>query len=375
MGMVKEIDFTTAPRRCTELDVRAGARNLLVNGCEVGKGTELVILNERGLVDPAVADIIEEEAHKLGAAVYVMWADASTGPNNLPAPVMAAIADCDVALLNHLIAAILRLVPFEGTGLKMMNPLTTWDLLGSAYARVPYRVGLDILQTLGKQVAGASEWHMTCPLGTDLCAPIPQQEQLKNAGNGTGDSFTLRSFPLSVSSVFSSMQASGTLALQWITPSTTRALNSRGTILPSPVIATLEQGSMVDFSGDPVSIKQLKAYLDQVGAEVGKDGYIVNSWHAGTQPGCFSDVSPRDDFFAWILMAHGNPRLAHFHLIGAPVPGEGSAPVLDPTIRFDGRPVWEKGRLNLLNDELFRAQVSSYCDAEEALRRVDVIGV
>ena len=132
---------------------------------------------------------------------------------------------------------------------------------------------------------------------------------------------------------------------------------------------------MVDFSGDQASVEQLTTYLDQVGSEVGKDGYIVNSWHAGTHPGCYSNLTPQEDFFAWILMAHGNPRMAHFHLIGAPVPGDGSAPILDPTICFDGEPVWDHGRLKLLQRDAFRTQVGSYCDAEETLRQVDNVGV
>ena len=55
MGMIKEIDFRTAPRLCSEADVREGARNLLVNCCEVRRGTELMIVNENGLVDPPTA--------------------------------------------------------------------------------------------------------------------------------------------------------------------------------------------------------------------------------------------------------------------------------------------------------------------------------
>ncbi len=375
MGMIKEVDFATLPRQCTEEQVREGARNLLINGCEISRGAEVVILNERGLVDPAVADIIEQEAQALGAKVYVVWADGCPGPDNLPGPVMAAIKDCDVAVMNHLIAAILRLVPFEGTGLKMLNFLTRWNDLGSDFARVPYRVGMDILTELGHRTAEAGEWHMTCPLGTDLRAAIPKPEGPANKGSGTGDSFTLRSFPLSVSAVFSTLSANGKLAIRWVTPSTTQVLNSKGVILPDPVIAVVEQGRMVDFEGPTKAVSQLRAYLDQVGEEVNKNGYIVNSWHAGTHPGCFTDITPEDDFFSWILLAHGNPRVAHFHVIGAPVPGEGSVPVVDQTVTFDGKPVWDNGKLALLDDPEFRKRIAAYCDPDVALHRSRRIGV
>ena len=375
MGMIKEVDFSTLPRLCTEDQVREGARNLLINGCEIGRGTEVVILNERGLVDPAVANIIEQETRALGASVYVMWADGCSGPDDLPGPVMAAIKDCDVAVMNHLIAAILRLVPFAGSGLKMLNFLTRWNDLGSAFARVPYRVGLDILGELGRRTAGARAWRMTCPLGTDLQAGIPRRDSRADSGSGTGDSFTLRSFPLSVSAVFDALNASGRLAIRWITPSTTRVLKSTGVILPDPVVAIVDHGRMVDFEGPEAAVSRLRAYLDQVGEEVGKNGYIVNSWHAGTHPGCCTDITPQDDFFSWILLAHGNPRVAHFHVIGAPVPGEGSVPVVDPTITFDGTAIWDRGRLNFLDEPGFRARISSYCDPEQALHPSRQIGV
>jgi hypothetical protein len=37
--MIKEVDFRTTPRRCSEAQVREGARNLLINCCEVRRGT------------------------------------------------------------------------------------------------------------------------------------------------------------------------------------------------------------------------------------------------------------------------------------------------------------------------------------------------
>jgi hypothetical protein len=371
MGMIKEIDFRTAPRLCSEAQVREGARNLLVNCCEVKRGTELMIVNENGLVDPAVARIIEDEARALGARVHVLWADAIEGPDAVPRTLLAAVAEADVTLLNHLMAAVLRLVPFEGRGLKVMNPLTTWDQLGSEYARIPFQVSAEILKALAPQLAAAGDYQVTCPLGTDLRAPLHP----KPAAPAAVDSFTLRTFPLSVTAVYSCLEASGRLAIRWVTPSTIRVMKAKGVILPSPVLATLEQGRMVDFDGEPAAVDALRRYLDTAGAEIRKDGYIVNSWHMGTHPACFTHLRPQDDLFGWILHAHGNPRLAHFHAIGEAPPGEGSIPLLDPTVRFGGKTLWEHGRLLLADDPAFRARIAAWGDPDRLLRTDPNVGV
>ena len=371
MGMIKEVDFSTLPRRRSEAEVREGARNLLVNCCEVKRGTELMIVNENGLVDPAVARIIEDEARALGARVHVLWADAIEGPENVPHTLLAAVSGADVTLLNHLMAAVLRLVPFEGRGLKVMNPLTTWDQLGSEYARIPFQVSAEILRTLAPQLAAAGDYHITCPLGTDLRAPLHP----KSAAPVAVDSFTLRTFPLSVTAVYSCLEASGRLAIRWVTPSTIRVMKAKGVILPSPVLATLENGRMVGFEGEPAAVDALRRYLEAAGAEMHKDGFIVNSWHMGTHPGCYAPVGPEQDLFAWILHAHGNPRLAHFHVIGEAPPGEGSIPLLDPTVRFGGKTLLEHGRLLLTDDQAFRARIAAYGDPAQLLRAESNIGV
>ena len=95
MGKTESI---TSQYRYSKDDVRAGARNLLINGANVKIGTDVLIVNQPGLVEPAVADILEQEARALGAKVYAMWADGIKGPEQLPQPLMAAMKDCEVTV-------------------------------------------------------------------------------------------------------------------------------------------------------------------------------------------------------------------------------------------------------------------------------------
>lgn len=80
MGTVERLSVDPAQRRYSEDDVRSAARNMLVDGCDMKAGDEVLILNENGITEPAASDIIEDEARKLGGRVHVMWTDTVKGP-------------------------------------------------------------------------------------------------------------------------------------------------------------------------------------------------------------------------------------------------------------------------------------------------------
>jgi hypothetical protein len=80
MGTVQRFNIDASHRKYSEQDVRRAARNMLVDGCDMKAGDEVLILNENGITEPAVSDIIEDEARKLGGRVHVMWTDTVKGP-------------------------------------------------------------------------------------------------------------------------------------------------------------------------------------------------------------------------------------------------------------------------------------------------------
>jgi hypothetical protein len=379
MGTVDRLAVNAANRRYSEDDVRRGARNLLLGGCEMKAGDEVLILNENGITEPAVSDIIEDEARKLGGRVHVMWTDTVKGPEDLPPSVVKAFESPDVTVFNHMIAGVLRLVPFNGRAMKMLNFLQTWDQLGSPFGQVPYRVWLEVLKSLGQRLGMAKSWRITCPLGSDFAGPIPQSgaspKAAKTETKGTGDGFTLRTFPLGVCQVFDSMQASGRLAVRWLTPSGVHVFEPNGIALPSPVLIDIDHGRITGFEGDAKAVSELRAYMEKCAAEMGKDPYIVNSWHAGINPRCAVTAGPQQGLDQWMYMAHANPRIVHFHTIGAQPPGEMSIPVIDPTIEFDGEKLWDHGRFVFLDRAELREQVRAFGDPDFAFHHELDIGV
>ena len=381
MGTVERLP-ASAGHRYSEDDVRRGARNMLVDGCDMKAGDEVLILNENGITEPAAVDIIADEARKLGGRVHVMWTDTVKGPEDMPPSVVKAFESPDVTIFNHMIAGVLRMVPFNGRGMKMLNFLQTWDQLGSPFAHTPYKVWLEVLKNLGPRLGMAKSWRITCPLGSDFGGPVPQPGQspkadkpAKTDAKAAGDGFTLRTFPLGVCQVFDSMQASGRLAVRWLTPSGIHVFEPNGIALPSPVLIEIENGHITGFDGDAAAVSQLRAYMEKCGGEMGKEPYLVNSWHAGINPRCAVTAGPQQGLDQWMYMVHANPRIVHFHTIGAVQPGEMSIPVVDPTITFDGEKLWDQGRFVFLDRPDIRDKVRALGDPDFAFHHELEIGV
>lgn len=378
MGIPESVDGGSRVRAYPETAVRAGIVNMLVGGCELKAGQDVLILNENGITEPVIAQMIEQEARRLGARVFQMWADTVKGPEDIPQTVVRAFERPDVTVFNHMIAGLMRMVPMEGRGLKMLNFLQTWDTMGSPFAQVPYRLTMDSLKHLVPRITGAKSWRITCPLGTDFSGTMKLHGHKPAAPKkdaGTGDGFTVRTFPLGVCPVVDSMEASGTIAVRWLTPSGIHVFEPNGRILPDTVLLHIENGHVKDITGPAAAVRSYREYMEWVGKQVGKDPYIVNSWHAGTNPRCAAHVRPEESLDQWMYMVHANPRIVHLHSVGEAQPGEMSLPVVDPTIEFDGEALWKAGHLVFFDRPEVREALRVHGDPAFAFEHEQQIGV
>jgi hypothetical protein len=357
-----------------ESDARVGARNLLISYLKVKQGSELLIVNEPTM-DRRAVEILEEEAKALGVRVLTMWTDRFKGPEVLSNALVKAFEAAEITLFNHQVGGMLRLLPIGGTGLKCFSFADSLEILGSQFCRVPYEVSAAILNVVQKQLDSARSWRITCPAGTDLIGSLTAEELAPKPLKGRTDGFTLLTFPLGVHRPFSTFQASGQLAVRWLTPSGIHEFEPAGIRLDKPVVMDIDNGRVTGVSGAPGEVSRLKTYLEAVGQEVGKDPYIVNSWHAGLNPLAFSPYRDTDSLERWMFMAHSNPRLVHFHAVGEVQPGEMSVPVLDPTISMDGDVIWDRGRLVLLEREDIKASLEGIPELGDALVQTHEVGV
>lgn len=359
-------------RAVTEEDLQQGADNLLKNCLSLEKGQELLIINENSpWVEKEICALYESMAKKLGAKVHVLWTDRIPGPEQLPTCVVKAFENAEKTLFNHQIGGMLRLLPIGGSGLKVFNFATTAAILGSKFCKSPYGLWLEVLKALQLKLNHVQTWQMTSPYGTDLKAKTTENERNPKQ---TSEGFSLRTFPIGTHKPFSMQNAHGALAIRWLTPSGIHQFEPAGIRLDETVVATIEGGKITDFDGPKREVHKLKDYLEEIGRKTQKDPYIVNSWHAGIHPLAYSPYADTDGLEPWMFIAHNNPRIAHFHVVGEVMPGEMSAPVIDPTVIADGEVYWKNGELLFLNTPEMLALAAKY-GCTDAFVRDDEIGL
>jgi hypothetical protein len=345
------------------------ADNLLINCAEIRAGTEVLFVNERGKgVDPAIIAFLEERARFHGAKVTSLWPARAASPEDIPADVARAIEEAPVTIFSHQIGPLLRLRPIPGKGVRVLNYAATPAVLDSEFARIPHGLWVQAMERVVPRLQKARKWRITCALGTDVggeFVPAPK------AANPTG--FSLRSFPMDTHSPIASPNAKGRVAFRWFVTSGTHDLGTEGITLEEPVIAHLEDGRVKEFEGRAADAA--RRFLAGIGERYGKDPSIVNSWHAGTNPQACVAFGAKDSLEQWMLLAHANPRILHFHVVGEKIPGEISATLVDATVRCDDEVVWDAGRLRMFDEPEFRQLAGCWEGGARAFEQSNRIGV
>lgn len=350
-----------------------GARNLLVNCAGIKPGMKVLFVNESGTptIDKDTVTSLENGARALGADVKSIWAGPVPGPESIPDTIMSAIAASDVSIFNHSLGGMLRLRPIPGSGLCILNYATTPELLASEWVRVPYDVWKQVAGAVAKELKKANTWRIRCPNGTDLSGSVPERERTVHM-NESG--LMLHTFPIGTHQPTSATTATGTLAIRWLVSSANHDIGD-GLRLETPIVAKVEAGRIVDFSGDPKEIGKAKTYLEEIGRKYGKDPYVINSWHGGTNPLAFVPQRDVAHLNWWQLLSHNNPRTLHFHVVGDDMPGEFSLPIIDPVVEFDGDVVWNRGSFTVLDRPSVQSIVSQRPDLANLFKLNSAIGI
>jgi len=350
----------------------AAADNLLLACGELRPGSRVLMINEPArTIEQDVVDFIAQRATALGGRVRTEWVERVDGPDSIPAPLIRQIEESDLAIFNHQMGSMLRLRPLAGNGVRILNYATTSSIIDSDFARIPYDLWVRTVQLLAARLAQAKTWSMTCPSGTNLTGTIPIATRPAPA---KGDGFSLKTFPIGTHQPIPSAGASGTLALRWLVTSAVHNIGTPGMRLEDAVVARVEDSRIVDIEGDADQVEDVRVFLDRVGDRMKKDPYQLNSWHAGINPQTIAPYGDKEDIEHWMLLAHNSPRLAHFHIVGEAVPGELSVPVLNPTIAFDGKVLWQDGTLSFLRSPAVE-MLAKEAGSKTAFESLDLIKV
>ena len=80
--------------------VQAGVTNLIRHCATVEPGEAVLLLNERGALDPELAALLEQAVAEAGGVPYSLWVDSLGRVEELPAPVAGAVLGADKLLMN-----------------------------------------------------------------------------------------------------------------------------------------------------------------------------------------------------------------------------------------------------------------------------------
>ncbi len=356
-------------------DPIAGARNLICSCIGVRSDDEILLVREEsrgGIYDDDAPACVEEEIRKLGASVYSLCVPAVAGPESVPQALQAAMGHVDHTIFFARIGDQLRFSKLPGNGTKTVVYALDVHLLGSEFSTIPHGFLLDVQKRLESEICEASEWRITCPLGTDVVGGIEHAAQ----DEAQPADFSVQSFPIATFRPLPCTDMEGRVVLsRWLNLSNTHDLEPRVIRLDEPITAVVKKGCIVDFEGARDVVQTVRRYYERVSSELGVDPNVVHSWHAGINPKTHFRGSAADHPFRWACMIFASPRHLHFHTCGAYAPGEITWSVLDASVSFDGRQYWRDGSFCYFERAEAKQLAREYSLDEEVFKTRQDIGV
>ncbi len=362
-------------RTDTETEAARGARNLLENCVGLKPGDRVLMVTEDpsfGYFDAAGPKLTMALARDMGADVLHMETQRIAGPDDVPPALAAAMEHVDHTIFFNRIGDQMRFRPLPGNGSKTIAYAFDIEALGSDFATTPHALFMDMLGMVQQRLDATSEYHITCPAGTDLRGPSTPMDAPKTDSLN----FTLNLFPVTVHRPILCDEMSGKIVLQrWVTGTNTHVYDPEVCRLATPVTAIVKDGRLIDFEGDGETVGKLWRHYEMVEKALGVDIRNIHSWHAGVNPRTFYAADPSDDPVRWHGVVFASPRDVHFHSGADYAPGEISWHVMDHTTSFDGNPFWKDGALTLLREPDFQALLSRYGATPETFETRRDIGV
>ena len=342
------------------LDLTAGADNLLLHCVAARPGDHLLIVredNRHGYYDCTVSAFVADRARVLGFAVDEVEVGPPGVDRDLPAELIKAMAVVDHTIFFARMGDQLRFDGLPGRCSKTMVYAYDVACLGSGFGTTSHALMREIKAYVEGALMQTETIRLTCPLGTELTGSAASFTD-----DETGD-VKISRFPMTVFKPVPAAGFSGRIALsRWLIGSGSRYYQPFEARVDETVFAILDQGRVIDFEGPKAAVSSVRDHHLRVGAMFGIDPFLVHSWHAGIHPQTFYPLPADHNPARWSASAFGSPRYLHFHVCGDHPPGEICWTVIDPTIRLDGMPAWEDGRLVLADNPAAKAIMARYQD-------------
>ena len=347
-----------------QLDLTAGADNLLQNCVGAEPGDRLLIVREdsrHGFYDCTVSAFVADRARVLGLAVEEVEVGPPGVDLDLPSDLMATMAKVDHTVFFARIGDQLRFDGLPGQCTKTVVYAYDAACLGSGFGTTSHSLMREVKAYIEQQLMQAARIEITCPLGTELVG-TPSTFTDDEAGD-----VKVSRFPMTVFKPVPASDFSGRIALaRWLIGSGSRYYQPFEARLDETAFAILDRGRVVDFEGPAAVVTKVREHHVKVGEMFGIDPFFVHSWHAGIHPRTFYPLPAAHNPARWSALAFGSPRYLHFHVCGDHPPGEICWTVIDPTITLDGMSAWQSGRLVLAETQEAKTILWRYHDGPAA---------
>jgi len=352
-----------APIGTDEANVRLGVENLIGNCVAVEKGESVLLLNEKGVVDPALVTLMEEAVASFGGTAYSMWVESLAGISELPAVLGGAVLAADKLVLNANLNRVVLLDHLRAHGqadlVRINNRARAAEAFATDHAQLDWKLVMAVASKIEEVTAAASEWTITSPYGTNISGRVASGSEVADAffAQDAEQSRSERVFPGEVYAPVGSTEANGVIAFDHPGfADKERFQNPMMLTVEDSMLTGIEwreesarEGQRDDPTGSTVwtrdqLVKVLEANVEKYGAERSN---VVDSWHGGMHPKAVRKGGQQS-----------NANTMHFHI--GRVPAARSAYVSDQTIMLDGKPFWVDGRSALMDDPEIKAMAAEY---------------
>ncbi len=322
-----------------------GIDNLLLTCMQLKAGNSVLLVAEpeqEHMYSSTIGQRVATRITELGATVTIITHPLVKRVDDFTLELVATMRQVEHTLFLSRIGDYSRFIPFSGNSRKTQCYALNEAMFASHYAGACYQLMSKLHAKLEAELMAAQEWHISCPLGTNLsgtfCWP-----SLKG---GEDEDFSLDIFPVTGFKPIPGDDAQGQVVLsRWLLPGSAPKVQPSTIHLENSVMAEVHSGMLSGFSGATDTVKQVNAHYDRVAKTLGLNRNRVHSWHAGLNPHTAFDGCMLTELERWESLSFASPRYLHLHTCGDNAPGEISWSVFNPTVTIDGEVWWQDGQL------------------------------
>ena len=233
----------------------------------------------------------------------------------------------------------------------VMSYVRNAETLASSFGCADYAAHLDLKTVLDDIFRKTKKIEISCPKGTKLSG------EFKQVWFEQPDVATLR-FHMVVHAPISAKSFEGYVILSGhITSTGSQVYEPASLELKEDTKVFISDGKIAQITGCKEDVENINDHYRVVAKKFNIDAKVVHSWHSGIHEGLDPKSMKFIDADHWSNSVFGSPRFLHFHTCGDYAPGEICWVVKEPTVKVDGVPLWEKGRLNFLEfDQLLQCR-------------------